>query len=212
MQRLFSEAEQGTQEWLDSRIGYVTASNMAKVMAGGRGATRKSYMVKMLSEILSGRVSNGYKSIHMQNGNDNEPTARLAYELATGNSVEEKGFCYVPELKLGASTDGVVGDEGLIEIKNVLPATQVEFFITEKIKTEYIKQMQTQMFVLNKQWVDFVSQSLGDEDNGELPEKYKLKIVRVYRDEDMIQKILQATRTFHEELNDLIAQLEQKVG
>lgn len=211
MQRLYSEAEQGSQEWLDSRIGYVTASNMSAVMAKGSGATRRNYMTKVLCEILSGKATNGYKSQDMENGNDNEATARLAYEFATGQWVEQKGFCYIPELKLGASTDGVVGD-GLIEIKNVKPANQVDFWIDGKISSTYIKQMQTQMFVLDKKWCDFVSQSLGDEDNGELPEELKLKIVRVERDEDMIKEILSETARFHEDLTELQVKLKKAIG
>ena len=208
LSRLFSEAEQGSQEWLDSRIGYVTASNMAAVMAGGRGVTRTNYMVKVLCEIMSGKAANGYKSDYMQDGNDNEATARLAYELETGNSVEEKGFCYIPELKLGASTDGVTGD-GLIEIKNVKPAIQIDFFLNGKIKREYELQMQTQMFVLDKQWCDFVSQSLGNEEDGELPEKFHTKIVRVTRNEKTIKDILDATKLFHHDLQQLIKKLEK---
>lgn len=207
LQRKFSQAQQGTPEWLSDRIGFITASNISAVM--GTGATRKNYLVKLLCEILSGQPTIGFKSQAMQDGNDNEATARLAYELHTGTTVSEAGFCYIDELKLGASTDGVVeGTEGLIEIKNVLPATQLDFLLTNKIKRQYILQMQTQMFVLDKQWVDFVSQSLGDENYGELPEKYKLKIVRVPRDEDMINDILKAVTGFCNELEQLREKLE----
>lgn len=208
LQRQYSQAEQGTPEWLASRIGYVTASNLSAVLAKGSGVTRKNYMVKMLCESLSGKPTVGYKSDLMQDGNDNEATARLAYEFATGNYVDQLGFCYIPDLMLGASTDGVTGD-GLIEIKNVKPAIQLDFIETGKIKREYLLQMQTQMFVLDKQWCDFVSQSLGNEEEGELPERYKLKVVRVKRDEEMISEILKETAKFHIELQELIVKLER---
>jgi hypothetical protein len=208
MQRLYSDAEQGSTEWLESRIGYVTASKVSDVMAKGTGATKRNYMVKVLCETLSGRPTPTFKSDYMQDGNDNEPTARLAYELETGNTVVEQGFCYMPEIKLGASTDGTVGEDGLIEIKNVKPAIQVDLIITGKIKSQYVKQMQTQMYVLDRQWCDFVSFSLGDDD-GELPEAYKVKIIRVLRDEEMIASILEATELFHTELGKLDEQLKE---
>lgn len=211
MQRLFNEAEQGTPEWLESRIGYVTASNMAAVMAKGQGKTRQNYMVKMLCETLSGKPVEGYKSQKMQDGNDNEATARLAYELETGNVVTEQGFCYIPKLKLGASTDGNVDEDGDIEIKSVTPSVQVDFLTSGKISGVYIKQMQTQMFVREKRWVDFVSHSLGDAETGELPEEYKLKIVRVFRDEAMIKEILNETARFHKDLAELTKKLKQSV-
>ena len=208
MQRKFSDAEQGTDEWLADRIGYVTASNMAAVM--GKGAMHNNYLVKLLCETLTGTVAKGFKSQAMIDGNDNEATARLAYELHTGNTVTTAGFCYIEKLGLGASTDGIVeGTNGLIEIKNVIPATQIDFLTTGKIKRDYELQMQTQMFVLDKQWVDFVSMSLGDENYGELPEKYKMKIVRVNRDDKKIQEILTATKQFRRELKKLQKDLEK---
>lgn len=208
MQRQFSEHEQGSDEWLQDRAGLPTASNMAAIM--GNGATHKNYLVKVLCEQLSGKAAQGYKSQAMQDGNDNEATARLAYELETGSTVTTAGFCFMPDIKFGASTDGIVeGTDGLMEIKNVIPSTQIDFLTTGKIKRDYLLQMQAQMFVLDKQWVDFVSQSLGDENYGELPEKYKLKIVRVNRDENVINEILTAVKNFHKELSKLKEKLDE---
>jgi exodeoxyribonuclease (lambda-induced) len=203
-----SNAEQGSYEWLKSRIGYVTASDVAAVMAKGSGATRQNYMVKMLCEMLSGEPTKGYKSKNMQDGNDNEPVARSIYEKITGNSVKQLGFYYIEDERIGASTDGEVDDDGIIEIKSVIPAEQVRLLTTGKIKDAYIKQMQTQMYVLEKQWCDFTSVSLGDEENGELPNRYKVKIIRVARDEDMILRIRKEVAFFHYDLQELIKKLE----
>lgn len=203
-----SDAEQGSYEWLKSRIGYVTASGVPAVMAKGSGATRQNYMVKMLCEMLSGEPTKGYKSKNMQNGNDNEPIARSLYERITGNTVRQLGFYYLEGERLGASTDGEVNTEGIIEIKNVIPAEQVRLLTTGKIKDAYVKQMQTQMYVLEKQWCDFTSVSLGDEENGELPNKYKVKIIRVARDEDMILQIRKEVAFFHHDLKQLLKKLE----
>jgi hypothetical protein len=182
-------------------------------MAGGRGVTRTNYMVKMLCEMMSGKATNGYKTQAMQDGNDNEATARLAYELETGYTVSELGFCYIPEIKLGASSDGaVVGHRAGIEIKNVKPAVQVEFLITGKINPVYKLQMDTQMLVLDWDWIDYVQQRLGNEEDGELPENMQLKIVRVYRDKEQDKKILDATKIFHHDLKVMKKKLEKAAG
>ena len=203
MERIFSEAEQGSYEWKLERIPYVTASDVANMMAGGTGATRNNYMVRKLCEMLTGVPVAGYKSSYMQDGNDREHSARLAYQYITDSTVKQLGFCMIPSERLGASTDGEVNEDGIIEIKNVIPAEQVKFITDGKIKGAYIKQMQTQMFVLDKKWCDFVSQSLGDEVNGYLPDQYKIKIVRVYRDDAMIADIRSETIRFWDELEAL---------
>lgn len=193
-----------------ARIPYVTASNVAKVMAKGSGATRQNYMVKMLCEILSGQPTKGFKSKYMQAGNDNEPMAREIYEKITGYTVRESGFWYIEEEGLGGSVDGdvVEDDDGIIEIKNVIPAEQVRLLTTGKIKGEYLKQIQTNLHVRSKKWCDYIQVSLGDEENGELPDEYKVKIIRVYRDEVMIQQIRKEVAFFHHDLKKLMVQLK----
>ena len=203
------DSEQGTEGWFKARIGHVSASNMADVMAKGKGITRMKYMVKMLCEIMSGKPApQGFKSKHMQSGNDNEHKARMLYMAVTGNQVRQVGFYYLEEEKLGASSDGeVIGTDGAIEIKNVLPTQQVDLIMTKVIDSGYIKQIQTQMYVMNKLWVDYVSTCFGNEEDGELPDKHKIVIIRVYRDEDMIALIRKETAMFHIELKKLIEKM-----
>lgn len=203
-----SEHEQGTPEWKKDRIGFATASNVALIMAEGAGATRTNYMVKMMCEILSGEPTVGFKSKYMQAGNDNEPIARELYQEITGHGVTQVGFAYIEAEKLGASVDGDVEIDGLWECKNVIPAEQVRLLTTGKIKDAYIKQMQTQMYVREKQWCDFQSTSLGDAENGELPDKFKVKIIRVMRDDDMIMRIRKEVAFFHRDLQEMIKKLE----
>lgn len=210
MKALVDNSEQGSEEWLRARISYVTASNIGAVMAAGSGATRNNYMIKVLCEILSGEPTKGFKSKYMQDGNDREDSARQVYELITGTKVNKVGFYYLDNEKLGASSDGeIVGTDGIVEIKNVIPAEQIRLLTTGKIKPDYIKQMQTQMYVMDKKWCDFMSQSLGDEDNGELPDKYKVKIIRVERDDDMILDIRKHVAFFHHDLSKLLLKLEE---
>lgn len=208
MRAKIDNSPQGTDEWLIARIPYVTASNVEAVMAGGSGATRNNLMIKMACEILSGQPTKGYKSKYMQDGNDREATAREVYSLIKNVAVQETGFAYLEDEKLGASVDGLVDGDGLVEIKNVIPAEQVRLLTGGKIKSGYVKQMQTQMYVLDRQWCDFVSQSLGDEDNGELPDRLKIKIIRVERDEGMIEEIRKHVAKFHHDLNNMLAVLK----
>lgn len=207
MQAIVSTSEQGSDEWLAERIPYVTASNVAKVMAKGAGTTRQNYLVQKACEILSGKPVPGFKSKHMQNGNDNERAGRELYQLITGNSVEQSGFAYLPDEKLGASVDGQVSDDGLWEHKFVIPPEQVRFITTGKIKPEYMKQIQTQLYVRDRQWCDFQQTSFGDDEYGYLPEKHQVKIVRVYRDEVMILEIRKEVAFFHRDLLKMLDKL-----
>lgn len=202
--------QQGSREWLVARIPYVTASNISKVMAKGSGATRTNYMVKMICEILSGEPTKEFKSKYMQDGNDNEPIAREIYQNITGFTIKQSGFWYIENEKLGGSVDGEPEEDtsGIIEIKNVIPAEQIRLLTTGKIKGEYLKQINTNLYIREKQWCDFVSVSLGDEENGELPDKYKVKIIRVFRDETLIQLIRKEVAVFHQDLRQVISKLE----
>lgn len=209
-----SKYEQGSPEWLTDRIPYVTASSISDVMAKGSGATRQNYMVKKMCELLSGKPTVGYKSKYMKDGNEKEPVVRQLYEAITGNTVIQVPFHFIEEEKLGASLDGEIEEEpdGCIEIKHVIPAEQIRLLTTGKIKSEYIKQMQTQMYVREKKWCDFVQASLGDEENGELPDEYKVKIIRVYRDETMILEIRKEVKLFHRDLQALMEKLRGPLG
>lgn len=204
MRALLDNSEQGTLEWRIARIPYVTASCVGDVMAKGEGKSRESYMTRKICELLTGKPVNGYKSRYMQNGNDYEDVGRQLYTAITGNEVEQVGFAYLPNELLGASTDGLVDEDGMIEIKNVLPSEQIRIIRLGTINGKYMKQMQTNLYVFDRKWCDYVSVSLGDEDEGELPDEYKVKIVRVYRDEKMIEEIRSEVKKFHDDKQKII--------
>lgn len=203
-----STAEQGSYQWLKDKIGYTSSSNIAAITAKGSGATRANYMVKMLCEILSGEPVLGFKSKYMDDGNEREPKARALYKAITGSTVEQVGFHYIEEEKHGSSSDGLVGKDGLFENKNVIPAEQVRLLTTGKIKSEYLKQMQDQMYVYERKWCDFVQTCFGDEELGTLPDKHKVKIIRIERDDQMILSIRKEVAFFHHDLRELIKKLE----
>ena len=205
MKAKFAEAEQGSEQWLIERIPYVTASNVAAVMAKGSGATRANYLSKKLCEIATGIPTKSYKSANMLKGNETEPILREIYEEITGTKVIERPFAYLEDEGLGGSIDGDIEGqpEGFVEFKSVMSSEQIRFISTGKIKDAYIKQLQTNMYVWEKKWCDFTQVALGDEESGELPDELKVKIVRVYRDEEMIAKIRKETAFFHNDLKEL---------
>lgn len=202
------DLEQGSHGWLVARIPFTTSSKVATVMAKGGGATRANYMATKVCEILTGEPVKGFKSKSMQEGNDREAESRELYQVITGNQVQEVGFAFIEEENHGSSSDGLVDEDGMIEIKNVLPAEQIRLLTTEKIKPEYVKQMQDQMYVYDRKWCDFVQTSFGDEENGELPDKFKVKIIRVFRDEEMILSIRKEVAFFHHDLQELLTKLK----
>lgn len=209
MKALASKSEQGSYEWLKERIPYITASDVHKVMARGKGVTRANYMHKMLCELLTGEPTPSFRSAYMEDGNANEHVARRIYETVTGNKVKQVGFYYLPDERIGASSDGLVGKKGGVEIKNLVATEQVKLIITKKPSSEYIKQMQTQMYVYELDWVDFVGQSLGSDEHGQLPDEYRFKIIRVMRDEKLIEEIRAECKQFFTDLDELMRKLKE---
>lgn len=196
---------QGTPEWCEQRRGKVTASRIADLMAktkSGYSASRQNYLMQLLCERLTGKIEEGYKSAAMQRGNDLEAEARNWYQLETGESVKEVSFIDHPEINFaGASPDGLVGAEGLIEIKCPNTATHIETLRKKEPIDRYYKQMQWQMAVTGRKWCDFVSF------DNRLPDNLAYFCKRILRDETVIQEIEQEVQAFLLELDVTIAEL-----
>jgi putative phage-type endonuclease len=179
--------EQRTAEWFAARLGKVTASRVADLMAttkSGYAASRDNLMAQLVVERLTGQAQESYSNASMQWGTEQEPFARAAYEIATGQMVEECGFVPHPMIEnAGASPDGLVGDDGLVEIKCPNTATMIETLLTQKVPSKYITQMQMQMACTGRQWCDFVSF------DPRLPAKAQLWVKRVPRDPEFILKM-----------------------
>jgi len=197
---------QGTDEWLKLRHGKITASRMADVMAktkSGPSASRKNYMMELICEKLSGESVEFYKNAAMQRGNDLEPVARGAYEADKGLFVVEEGLVDHPKIKgLAASPDGLVGDDGLLEIKCPNTATHLEFLKTSKIQSKYILQMHTQMICTGRNWCDFVS--YDDRLQG-----LEYKCIRVGLDRQIANHIIEEVNLFIENMNDELTEIEK---
>jgi putative phage-type endonuclease len=200
----FLRVEQGTPEWLMARCGCVTASriDVVSMKKGKTTAAREKYKFEVLTEALTGRVTEHFVSQAMEWGIENEGTARTAYELATGVDVEKVGFVIHPSIKRsGASPDGLVDDSGLVEIKCPATTTHLEYLLAEEVPEDYIPQMMWQMACAGRQWCDFVSY------DPRLPEDFSLFIMRLHRNEEVIASMEQEVIQFIGEVNTMAEKL-----
>jgi putative phage-type endonuclease len=179
--------DQRTPEWFAARAGKVTASRIADVMAKtktGWGASRGDYLSQLVRERMLGQCEQGFTNAAMQWGTDQEPNARDCYAFANDVSVVEEGFVLHPTIAMaGASPDGLVGDDGMVEIKCPNPATHQATLLGAPIADKYMKQMQFQMACTGRQWCDFVSY------DPRWPVEMQLHVTRVPRDGDLIASI-----------------------
>ena len=197
--------DQGTEEWFTIRIGKVTASRVADVIAKtktGYSASRDNYMAQLVCERLTGQKGESFTNAAMQHGTETEPLARAAYEALKDVLVDEVGFVPHPSIIMaGASPDGLVGTDGLLEIKCPNTATHIETLMSKTVPGKYNTQMQFQMSCTGRQWCDFVSF------DNRLPEQFQLFVKRVPRDDEFIKQMEDEVVKFLNELDIKIAQL-----
>lgn len=205
---MIHDFEQRSDEWFAHRLGRVTASRIADVMAQtktGPGAARKNYLAELVTERLTGTVPERFTNAAMQWGTDQEPFARAAYEFMTDLSVREVGFIDHDTLPMsGCSPDGIIGDDGMVEIKCPNTATHIETLLTGKIDGKYHKQMQFQMACADREWCDFVSF------DPRLPAEMQLWVWRVIREPKQVAEIEEAVADFLEELECTVADLMKR--
>jgi putative phage-type endonuclease len=175
---------QGSQEWLQARLGVATASNFAKIITstGAESKTLETYALELASQKMLVEPEECYKNSAMRRGNELEPVAREVYEQETLEPVQEIGLMISDCGNYGYSSDGLVGDDGLIEIKCPQATTHFEYIVNKKLPTAYKAQVQGGLWVSGRQWCDFVSYHPNFKEN-------KLFIIRVERDEEFIQKL-----------------------
>lgn len=199
--------EQGTPEWIAARLGKVTASRITDLMAktkSGPAASRANYMAELLVERLSGEPTPFFVNAAMAWGTEKEAEARNAYAFHHDADVVEVGFIDHPSIPMaGASPDGLVGDDGLVEIKAPNTATHLETLLSGAIPGKYQNQMTWQLACCQRDWCDFVSY------DPRLPEHLRLFVKRFHRDDLRIAEMEQEVRTFLSELDEKIARLDR---
>ncbi|WP_063657925.1 lambda exonuclease family protein [Candidatus Arsenophonus triatominarum] len=198
--------KQKTDEWFQARLGKVTASNLHKVLSKGRGTTQRNYLMQLVCETLTGRREEIKTNQAIERGIALEPQARARYYLNEFDvTVTEVGFIPHPSIALfGASPDGLVNDDGLIEIKCPNTTTHIETIVTGKPKYEYLLQMHGQMMCTGRNWCDFVSY------DDRLPPNLAYYKIRIIKDDNLVNEIEQAVQAFIEKLKSEINKINQK--
>jgi len=204
---IIETCEQGSSEWHKLRLGRITASKMKDVLSKGRGTapskTAESYMMELLAERLTGEPKPFFENDAMRWGTETEPQARAMYELKSGNTVKEVAFIAEGD-HLGVSPDGLIGDDGMLEIKCPTTITQIRRALTDNYSNDYYEQIQMQLWIAQRQWCDFLSfDPRLDVDAGYL-------LQRVERDEEFIKNMEEKTGLFITKMNDLYEQLTKE--
>ncbi len=200
--------EQRSPEWFEERLGKVTASAIYKVMARtktGYGADRANYHAQLVTERLTGALAEAYSNAAMQWGTETEPQARAMYSFERGVDVQEVGF--VPHHAIGmsgASPDGLVGEDGLVEIKCPNSATHIGTLTGAPVDRKYMLQMQWQMACCGRVWCDFASF------DPRLPLEMQLHVQRVPRDDGLIAEIEEEVRKFLSEVEATVSDLHSR--
>jgi len=197
--------EQRTEAWHLQRLGKVTASRVADVIAktkSGPSASRENYATQLVLERLTNSVGEAYSNAAMQWGTDQEPNARNAYELKMSTFVKEVGFIDHPIIDMsGASPDGFVGEDGLVEIKCPNSSTHIDTLVSQKIPAKYLPQMQWQMACTGRKWCDFVSF------DPRMPENLQLFVKRIEFEAQYVKMLELEITEFLEEVNQKVITL-----
>ena len=200
--------EQGTEAWHQQRLGKATASRIADIVAKtktGWGASRANYAAELVCERLTGTRTEGFTNAAMAFGTENEPFARTAYEFRHDVTVDLASFIDHPCIEMsGASPDGFVGADGLIEIKVPNSATHIQTLLAGTIPEKYRLQMAWQMACTGRQYCDFVSF------DPRLPEEMKLFVCRFERDDILIGQLEREVEIFLGEVDDTIKRLRNQ--
>lgn len=199
------ELIQGSDEWKLARCGSLGASRVADAIARtktGFGASRANLLAELLVERLTGIPTEGYQNDAMRWGTEKEPDARAAYEFRMNVDVVQVGIIKHPTIEGShASPDGLVGNDGLLEVKCPSSATHIETLLGRTVPAKYTTQMMWQMACTGRRWVDFVSF------DPRMPEDMRLFIMRIARDQVMIDQLEDMVGKFLLELDSNISRL-----
>jgi putative phage-type endonuclease len=203
---IIETCEQGSIEWLSLRLGKITASRVKDVLTKGRGTspskTSESYMMELIAEILTGNSKPFFENDAMRWGTETEPQARAMYAV-NNDFVDVKEVAFVEHNEqVGISPDGLIGEDGLLEIKCPNTTTQLKRALSDDYSADYKAQIQCQLWVTEREWCDFVS----FDPRLECAAGYLQQ--RVMRDEEYIKDMQIKTYLFIDKMNELIIKLK----
>ena len=192
---------QGSPEWFAARCGIPSASKFDKIVTsvGKPSKEAKKYMYQLAAERVTGRTEESYTNAIMERGKETEAEARNLYEMLHDVKIAQVGVCYPDDRKLcAASPDGLIGGDGLIEIKCPLAYASVGYILDGTLPTDYVQQVQGQLYVTGRKWLDFLSYYPG----------LKPMIVRVQRDEEFIRALTVELEVFCRQLDETVARIK----
>jgi len=193
------DCAQGSPEWFAARAGIPTASQFSTVMASGRGGaeskTRRTYMLKLAGEIITGDPMDSFSNAHTERGHEMEPEARNFY--AFRHDVDPQLIGFIRNGNAGASPDSLIGENGLLEIKTKLPHLLIDVTLRGEFPTDHKAQCQGQLWIAEREWIDLICYW----------PKMEPFIARAYRDEEYIKQLARAVDQFNDELAEIIARL-----
>lgn len=203
-----TDFEQGSPEWIAIRLGKATGSRIGDVLAQGKNgapsASRANYRAQLVAERLTGVMVEGYTSEAMDRGKEIEDDARAAYAFRTGAVIQSIGFAQHPTIEMsGASPDGLIGDDGVVEFKCPNTATHIETLRGGIVAKAYREQMLWEMVCTGRKWCDFVSY------DPRLPESMSLHIRRVHIEPDRVAEVEAEVRKFLSEVDETVAELRR---
>jgi len=195
------DCEQNSEEWMLARAGIPTASEFKTVLAKGRNGAasvgRRTYMLKLAGERITGEPAEGFTNKHTERGHALEPEARAYYAFETDNEPRLVGFIKADDGNVGCSPDSLIGDNGLLEIKTALPHILGDIILKDTFPPAHKAQCQGQLWIAEREWIDLVVYYPN------MPTFIK----RAYRDEEYIAALAQAVSEFNEELLETTARI-----
>lgn len=192
------DVEQNTPEWLEARRGIPTASAFSQILAKGEGKTRRTYMLKLAGEIITGQPMESFSNEHTERGHEMEPEARDLYAFSTGAELRRVGF--IRNGRAGCSPDCLVGDDGGLEIKTKLPHLLIDLMLKNEFPNEHRAQVQGTLWITGRAWWDLSIYYRG------VPPF----TIRAHRDEKFIQGLATEVDRFNAELDGIVAEIRRR--
>jgi hypothetical protein len=204
--------QSGNPNWHARRLGKVTASRVFSIVDTDKSGKPKAAYDNLMHELAIERITNTptpvFVNLYMADGTRQEPIARVTYELEHGVDVEQVQFVDHPTIEMsGASPDGLVELDGLIEIKAPQPKTFTEYMLNDRIPPEYNTQIHWQFACMpERKWCDFVAFC------DKMPPELRMHVKRILRDDSYVEKLERAVREFNQKTNDLTDRLRKEIA
>jgi hypothetical protein len=192
------DVEQNSPEWFEARKGIPTASQFKAILAKGEGKTRRTYMLKLAGEIITGERMESFSNEYTERGHEFEPEARDLYQFQTGAAVRRVGF--IRNGRVGCSPDSLIGDDGGLEIKSQSPHLLIETILKDEFPSEHRAQVQGTLWITKREWWDIAVYYRGA----------PLFIKRAHRDEKYIQSLATEVDRFNAELDGIVTEIRRR--